>query len=392
MSIHRFFPYVLLLALLAVVFQRGFFWHSNVVSDVACSSSSSTKVLVANPKDDSNNDSQLHIHNTTTLTPSLAVPRITTPESCQRSLEYPGQLPNYFVCPPELQQPPSCQEIERHLYFVHSKSGSTTTDRIVSRHCSQHGERVGPKTVFASLRNVPKSLRREEKTVLLQAEGVAAYRHFGEKFSNIGNCYASMFMMRDPWTRYQSSYAYRKHNEKGRNDLYVHNDESMESFFRRYPNFVTAILGDPALHEHCTRYAKSRDYAFACWFQDVRYRGPEILQYLLDNLRRHYTTVGLTEEYATSMVLFQHAVGKDNKGAFCNQTGLLEMATFRRANAHKHKELTRNSIQYEQYRQYFWLDEILYEAVTALYQEQLIKARQIPELAEQLDRLSEELR
>ena len=109
-----------------------------------------------------------------------------------------------------------------------------------------------------------------------------------------------------------------------------------------------------------------------------------ILRHILNNLRRDYTTVGLMEDLPTSMVLFQHAVG-DN--AFCNQTGFLEMATYRRANAHKHKEMSRNSTEYARYQQYFWLDELLYEAVQILYQEQVQKARQIPALAAQLDEL-----
>ena len=161
----------------------------------------------------------------------------------------------------------------------------------------------------------------------------------------------------------------------------------MESFLKRYPNFVTSTLGDAQVHEHCSRFAKSKDYAMPCWFQEGRYRGQEILTHILDNLRRDYTVVGIMEDLPTSMVLFQHAVGGSSNPALCNQTGFLEMAAYRRANAHKHKELGRNSPQYERFRQYFWLDELLYEAVKALYQEQLEKARQIPALAAQLDRL-----
>lgn len=373
-ALPRFAFYILGLVSFAVFWRGGLFQSDlRLLLDSPC----------ALPSKAANSTASQPHGDDTSATTVPTVPLETTPESCRRSALFPGQLPNYFVCPEHHQ--PQCP-IERHLYIVHGKSGSSTTTQLVKKNCPKYGERMHPKNVQESLRNVPKSFKPKENTVLVQAEGVIPYRFYAEKFQTIGNCYASMFMMRDPWTRYQSDFAYRSHMERGRKDLYVHQNDSNESFMDRYPNYVTATLGDPQLHERCTRYAKSEDYSWPCYFQEARYRGPEILAHVLDNLRRDYTVVGLMEDLPTSMVLFQHAVGSDNK--FCNQTGFLEMATFRRANAHKHKELDRSSEAYQQYQKYFWLDEILYEAVKVLYQEQLQKAQQIPALKAQLDQLT----
>ena len=85
------------------------------------------------------------------------------------------------------------------------------------------------------------------------------------------------------------------------------------------------------------------------------------------------------------MMLFQHALGDH---AFCNKEALPTSAKSLHIGAFKHKELDRNSTEYEYYQKYFWLDEILYEAVKVLYQEQLQKAQEIPELKAQLDQLT----
>ena len=176
----------------------------------------------------------------TAAAPSPTVPLQTTPESCQRSELFPGQLPNYYVCPEHHQ--PQCQ-IERHLYITH---GSSTTSVLLRDNCpGPLTKRTIAQDTLNALLNVPTTFKTLTQRVLNQAEGVIPYCYFAEKFQTIGSCYATMLIMWDPWTRYQSNFHFRSVGERERKDVYVHSNDSIESFMKRYPNYVTSTLGDP---------------------------------------------------------------------------------------------------------------------------------------------------
>ena len=82
----------------------------------------------------------------------------------------------------------------------------------------------------------------------------------------------------------------------------VHNNESHQ----RNPSYggIQTLSRPFSVTRHYTNIApdtpKIEIMPLHVGFKKVRYRGPEILHYLLDNLRRHYTTVGLMEDYSTS--------------------------------------------------------------------------------------------
>jgi hypothetical protein len=187
-----------------------------------------------------------------------------------------------------------------------------------------------------------------------------------------GTCSGAMLMLREPWSCYQSDYRYRQVYEQKRTDLFVAKNESFESFVQRYPNYVVSQLGDAKSHEKCRKYSKEHSYIWACLMNEGYYRGEEIVHNIIQDLRRRYISVGLTHRLEESIRLFEY---------FFPSSSCDKNMTTRVINLNKHEEVDKTSSMYIKLYEYFKWDQLLYQEVEALFEEQLVEARKIPELA-----------
>ena len=138
-----------------------------------------------------------------------------------------------------------------------------------------------------------------------------------------------------------------------------------------YPNYVTSLIGDDLTYRRCYKYAKSSASVFACAAGEVRARGSAILSQIVSELHERYYLVGLTERMKESLALLQCAISKSNfsfPGSMC-----LSQLQAEHKNKHEHqKKETPTNIH-----PFLELDVQLYNATAALFEKQLVAAREM---------------
>lgn len=211
-----------------------------------------------------------------------------------------------------------------------------------------------------------------QRGIRVQAEGVNVLLRTESRASPI------IFIMRNPRDRYESDYNYRSKKELERQDLYVFKNETMSSFYSRYPNYVVSLIGDGTTFERCYKYSKHSAYSFACAFGESKARGEEILRNILSTLTTRYFLVGLTERLPETMILVNHAFGAGalERHGECNYS----LGQVGHKNQNEHTSFVDKSLE-----KHYHLDMKLYQKVKILFEEQLSEARKIPLLKEQLE-------
>eukprot|EP00404_Azadinium_spinosum_P033895 CAMPEP_0180649866 /NCGR_PEP_ID=MMETSP1037_2-20121125/51862_1 /TAXON_ID=632150 /ORGANISM="Azadinium spinosum, Strain 3D9" /LENGTH=197 /DNA_ID=CAMNT_0022675041 /DNA_START=228 /DNA_END=818 /DNA_ORIENTATION=+ len=174
-----------------------------------------------------------------------------------------------------------------------------------------------------------------------------------------GRRYVAIFIMRDPWSRYQSDYSYRAVRETQRKDLYVASNESQLSFYDRYQNYVVSHMGDFISYRRCMVHARAGEYVIPCFVGEARLRGDAIVEHLISGLHRNYMAVGLTERMQESLIMFRHA--------YIDPCKTWPHGKKRVANAHPHKAVPITNETLALYSPYIALDMKLYHAVQALF-------------------------